>query len=101
MVQAKLMRVVVAMSDAEADQFGRLTGRFIGGTSNSPMEKARKDLKAAVSDPNVSTERLHIAVNNWRREHEIAKAELNAARADLVNILTLRQEGILLSIGVL
>jgi len=100
-IQVKLQRVVVAMSDAEQDQFGRLTGRFIGGTNNSPMEAARKDLAAALKDPNISQERLHIVVGNWRREHEKAKAELEAARADLTRVLTLRQEAVLLTIGVL
>jgi hypothetical protein len=101
-VEAKLQRVVVAMADAEQDQFGRLAGRFMAqGTNNTPMEKARRDLRAAVADPNVGIERLTIVLDTWRREHQRAKAELATARADLTNILTLRQEAVLLSIGVL
>jgi len=37
----------------------------------------------------------------WRAAHERAKGELDAARADLLRVVTLRQEAILLGIGLL
>jgi len=102
LVERKLQRIVSALSDAEQDTFGRLAGRMLSGTNNaSPMEKARKDLRAVLADPNASPDRLRIVVDTWRREHKKAKEELVAAREDLTNILTLRQEAILVSIGVL
>jgi hypothetical protein len=101
-VEIKLKRVVVAMADADPDGFGRLTGRLLGGMkAQSPMEKARRDLREAVANPNTAEQRFHIILDTWHREHAKAKAELATAREDLTRILTLRQEAILLNIGVL
>ena len=101
-ISPKLQRVVAAISDAEQSTLGRLSGRILtGAQGNSPMDNARRQLKEAVEDPNVSVERLTIVLNNWRANLERAKIELADARSDLLRIVTLRQEAILLGMGVL
>jgi hypothetical protein len=102
-LQPKLLRVVNAMADVDQNQVARISGRIFNQNQqgNSEMDLARTRLKAAVEDPNTSTEEFHKSLVYWRSVRARAKLELADAQNDLVRIVTLRQEGVLLGLGVL
>ena len=69
--------------------------------SNTDLGKAWKRLQAAVEDRRIGDDALRLKLQEWRVLHERARAELKAAQDDVVNILTLRQESVMLLVGVL
>ena len=44
---------------------------------------------------------LQIRLRDWRKLHEKARAELAKAQEDLMKVLTLRQEAVMMIVGVL
>jgi hypothetical protein len=69
--------------------------------SNSDLGKAWIALQSAVADSHSSDDALREKLWAWRELHEKARKELLAAQTDLTNILTLRQEAVMLLVGVL
>ncbi len=82
-------------------------GGGIGGVAlaqpNAPSEvaKAFSDLQTVLKDPNAAEDRIADKLRVWRALHDKARAELVIAQNDLISILTLRQEGILMGLGML
>ena len=69
--------------------------------SDSELGKAWKTLQTVVEEKNMSDATVRAKLNEWRRLHEKARAELKDAQANLVTVLTLRQEAVMLMVGVL
>ena len=59
------------------------------------------DLRTACADPNMTIEQLKEKTASVREARQKAKAELAAARKDLLELLTLDQEAALVSLGYL
>lgn len=63
--------------------------------------QALADLQAALADPKTSAEQLQEKVAAVRAARHKARAELEAARKDLLALLTSDQEAVLVSLGLL
>lgn len=76
-----------------------------GGAATSaaerPIDKAWRELQEIVKDAQADDGRIAAKLAAWRQLHGAAKNDLVAAQTDLVGILTLRQETILMVLGVL
>jgi hypothetical protein len=65
------------------------------------LGKAWKALQSALEDKNLAEVTLKGRLDAWRNLHEKARAELRGAQSDLMGVLTLRQEAVMLMVGVL
>jgi hypothetical protein len=101
-IEPKLTRVMLAAADA--GQPGQITGpsMMLGGTvSTSPATKAMRELRATLQDPHSASDEVAMRLRRWREAHEKAKADLAAAQKDLIDVLSARQEALLVNMGVL
>jgi hypothetical protein len=69
--------------------------------SDSELGKAWKDLQSAVQNKQITEETLRARLTSWRTLHEKARDELKAAQQSLTEVLTLRQEAVMMMVGVL
>jgi len=69
--------------------------------ANSDLAKATRALRQALKDPTTSAEQFTAVLSDYRSERAKAQATLNAARQDLTSVLTVRQEAILATMGIL
>ena len=102
----KMQRLVAAMSEVGQMGGGLQSGangmmRLMGGRSNGPTAKAWKELRAAMAEKQILDAQLAIKLRAWRDAHEQAKKDLVTAQEELRNVLTLRQEAILVGYGIL
>ena len=121
----KIERVLTVMADVQQNAagaagnrggFGGLGGRggAAGGGANvpvgaagapaateTPIAKAWRELQAAVQDDQTADEEVAAKLKAWRQLHEAARQDLEGAQKDLVQFVTLRQEAVLVRIGVL
>jgi len=106
----KIQRVLIALQDVALPTVQTNARGGAGGTNImgglalaqptlSDVTKAFMDLQDALKNPNAADDLIGARLRTWRTLHDKAISELAAARADLVNILTLRQEAILLNLG--
>jgi alkanesulfonate monooxygenase SsuD/methylene tetrahydromethanopterin reductase-like flavin-dependent oxidoreductase (luciferase family) len=72
-----------------------------GGGGFGQIAQAQADLQAAVNDPKASPEEIKEKVAALRKAREKAKADLEAAQRDLVELLTAYQEAVLVGLGYL
>lgn len=83
------------------------TGGGMGGfmtvqsTAGANLAKASRDLRAAIADPTTPPERVGALLIAYRDARSRVQDELVAARKELTSVLTVRQEGILSSLGIL
>ena len=103
----KMQRLVAAIADVGQLGPTNMTTTaslrlMLGGQANAtPVTTAMKTLQETLEDPNSTTEQINRKLTDWRTLHEAAKVELSNSREDLRILLTLRQEAILLTMGVL
>ena len=71
-----------------------------GGSSSTVMQKL-VELRTTLADPNGTAEQLKEKITAVRNARQKAKAELAAARKDLLDLLTLDQEAVLVSLDYL
>ena len=69
--------------------------------SNTDLGKAWIALQEAAQDNRTGQNVLRVKLDNWRRLHEKARSELKTAQDDLTRVLTLRQETVMIIVGVL
>ena len=104
-IQPKLQKVVALRGatgqGGGAGGFGMMG--IMGGAAQSPaatdVSKAMRELRNALKDEKAKTEEIGAKLQAWRDARERAKSELTKAQADLIGILTARQEGVLLTMG--
>ncbi len=97
----KVQRVLVdtAIINQTNQSFG--AAGFLGGLMTNDVANAFHQLRSALRDPSASPDQIASLLKTWREAREKAKAELLAAQSDLVSVLTLRQEAMLMTLGVL
>jgi hypothetical protein len=101
-LQPKVQKLLTASAAVQqTGQAGMMASMMGGQPSNSGVTKALRDLRAAVKDPKTSSETLASRLQAWREAHDKAKADLVAAQKDLTDLLTVRQEGVLMMMGML
>jgi ribosomal protein L9 len=76
-------------------------GNRFGGQSDSAVSRAQQDLNATLDNPNASADEIANRLKALRDAHEQAKQELVKAQQDLKEILTQRQEAVLVMMGML
>jgi len=67
----------------------------------TPVAKARQDLRTTLEDKNASPETIKAKVTAYRDARAKAQEDLKGAQADLKKVLTERQEAVLVSMGML
>lgn len=105
-IQPLVEKVTMKQRDAGGSRFGGGPPR--SSSSNDPgrpPERAgtaeREALRAAIEDENSSPETLKARLAAVREIRQKAAAELAEAREDLKKVLTVRQEAVLVSFGIL
>jgi Spy/CpxP family protein refolding chaperone len=112
-LQPKVEKVMNAQRDSRGNRFGfgGLGGRGPGNNndanrpqSNRPqseVSKAAQELRTVLDDKSASAEEITKKLTALRQAREKAKAELVTAQKELKELLTARQEAILVSDGML
>jgi hypothetical protein len=81
---------------------GGMTRFFTAQTpAGADLTKATNALTAAANDPSATPDVLAIRLQKFRDAKAKAQQDLDAARRDLQSVLTIRQEGVLTSMGIL
>jgi hypothetical protein len=73
----------------------------IPAAQESPLARAWRELQLALQDNQTPESQIHAKLAAWRQLHDAAKADLAAAQTSLQQLLTLRQEAVLISLGIL
>lgn len=100
----KVEKVVAAMSDVGVLTQGQPggAGMMMGGPAPSmDINKAAKKLKDALKDPGSTPATIKECLEGYREIRDLAKKRLSTARDDLQGVATIRQEAILMKIGIL
>jgi hypothetical protein len=121
-LEPKIVRVLADLSDVRqnnptgvssgvvpnvaipANVNGGLGGAMAAGAPNvqvTPLARAWRELQQVLEDEQRSDAEVTAKLSGWRRLHDAAKSDLKVAQEDLTQYLTLRQEGVLLSMGIL
>jgi len=72
-----------------------------GGADMAPLIQAQADLQAALDDPKTSPDAIRETLAALRKARQKARVELAAATKDLLELLTIDQEAVLVSLGYL
>jgi hypothetical protein len=98
-----VQKVITAQSALSGTRPGTGMARFF--TAQTPagadLTTATKKLTAAAADSHADTNELTNRLREFRDAKAKAQQDLDAARGDLQSVLTIRQEGILTSLGIL
>ena len=108
-IQPKLQKVLEVQRDARGGGFGGMFGRNRGGDrgpggdtqATSPVQQAQRDLRTALDNKDTPAEQIQAKLTALREAREKAKADLTAAQKDLREVLTQRQEAVLVMMGML
>lgn len=105
-LEPKVQKVMDAQRDARAG--GGFRGRGgrggQGGADNQPQSdvaKASQDLRTAIENKDTPADELKAKIAALREARQKARANLEAAQKDLKELLTARQEAVLISNGML
>lgn len=102
-ISPKLSKVMDVQRDTRGGfGFGRTRGG--GSTDNqpqSPVRQASDDLRKALENKDTPAEDISKKLSALREAREKARADLQAAQKELKELLTQRQEAILVSMGML
>jgi hypothetical protein len=113
-LQPKLEKLMTAQRDTRGGGFGRGGGRRRGGpdgggNTNDPnaqqnqsaVAKAQADLRTVLDNKDSKPEEIKAKLAALRDAREKAKADVTAAQKDLRELLTQRQEAVLVNMGFL
>lgn len=75
--------------------------RFTGNTQPGPMDLAMEELQKLLEDENSDAGKIKQAVTKIRKEREKNEQEIARAKKELRELLSVRQEAILISMGLL
>ena len=104
-IEPKLTKVMEARRDGGT--FGAFRGgRDRGGDSQSqsdasPVQQASRDLRQVLDNKDASADQIAEKLKNLREAREKSKATLASAQKDLKEVLTQRQEAVLVMFGML
>lgn len=111
-IQPKLQKVLDAQRESRAGGmfggggFGGRRGGPGGDANNQPQDNsalatASRELRTALEKENASPEEINTKLTAYREAREKARANLEAARKDLKEVLSARQEAALVIAGIL
>ncbi len=113
-IQGRLQKVVQARMQTFLGGLGGLRGMMGGGRGGDPQGGPRRGfgalaqpspeaeaLQKATETANASPDQLKAALARYREERKQKQAELAAAQDQLRQVLSLRQEAVLVSMGLL
>jgi len=105
-IQPKLQKVMEVQRDARGGGFGGMfRSRDRGGDSSSqslsPVQQAQHDLRTALENKDTPADQIQAKLTALREAKEKAKADLATAQKDLKDVLTQRQEAVLVMMGML
>ncbi len=104
-LQAKVEAVMTAQRNSRAGWGGGRRGGGPGeGERNQPeteIGKAARDLRTSLENENASADEIKTRLEAYRAAREKAAADLEAARSELRELLTQRQEAALVMSGML
>ena len=108
-IQGKLDKVMNAQRDSRGGMFGGGPGGRRGGRGgdqpsdqpSSPVQTASRDLRTALENKSATSEEITTKLTALREARDKARAELQTAQKDLKEVLTPRQEAVLVSMGML
>ena len=72
-----------------------------GARRSDPTMQARLDLQAVLNEPQSTSEQIQEKLAALRKARQQAKADLAAAQQDLLELLTMGQQAILASLGLI
>ena len=98
-----VQKVITAASAVNGTRPGGGMARFFTAqtAAGAELTKATNALTAAAKDPSTTPDDLESRLQKFRDAKAKARQELDAARRDLQAVLTIRQEGVLTSLGIL
>jgi len=99
----KVMAASAAVNGTRGGGAGMMMGGFLTGSSSGPtdLSKATHTLRDVLKDPGNGAGRVAAALKDYRDARAKAAVQLDAARQDLIAILTVRQEATLADMGIL
>lgn len=103
-LQPKLQKVMEAAIESRLNgtQLGMLLSRNApGDRPQSPVAKAQADLKSALDDTSIGADEIASRLKVLREARQRAKEEYEAAQKELKDVLTQRQEAMLVMYGLL
>ena len=106
-LQPKLEKVMTARRDTMGGGFGGFGGGRRGDDNNSgsqqrsAVQTASSDLRTTLENKDATPEEINAKLKALRDAREKAKADLAAAQKDLKEVITPRQEAVLVTIGML
>ncbi len=102
-LQPKIQRVVIANGDADNSNpmRGMMAGLMTGQTTKSDLTKARQELAATLANEASTPAEIQAKLAALRDARQKAKEELAAAKKELIELLTIRQESALVILGLL
>ena len=96
------------VADARREQMGGMFGgRTRGGDSNgssenrSAMSTASRELRDTLENKDATAEQIQAKLKSFREARDETKKKLTSAQAELKEVLTQRQEAVLVSMGML
>lgn len=107
-IQPKLDKVMTAQRDARGGGMGGMFRRRDGGDNNqssdrqrSAVEQAQTDLRTLLDNKESTADQISAKLTALREAREKAKTELVSAQKDLKEVLSQRQEAVLVMMGML
>ena len=106
-IQPKIHKMLAAQaaagqSSAGGQRFGGVMGGFVTGqTGRSQVAKALADLRAALRSKDTPDDLVKTKLQAVRDARAAAKTDLQSAQQDLRDVLTIRQEGVLIRLGMM
>jgi hypothetical protein len=102
-IEPKFTKVAEARRETMGGMFGGFRGRDDrGGSENrSAMQTASRELRDTLENKDATAEQIQAKLKAYREARDEARAKLAAAQKDLKEVLTQRQEAVLVSMGML
>jgi hypothetical protein len=101
-IQPKLQKVVALQAaTGQAPQMRAMAGFMGAAVGTGDVNRAMRELRDTLKDPSAKPEVIGDKLEALRKARNQAKVELAKAQDDLIGVLTARQEGVLLSFGLI
>ena len=102
-ISTKLQKVITARQalNGETRGFGGFGPPSPGGGGTSKISQAQAELKTVLADPKHTKAEIDDHIAAVRKARQQARADLQTARKELAQMLTARQEAVLISLGYL
>jgi hypothetical protein len=100
-LEPKVEKVMTLQLQLQGGGIGMMVMSFLGGGEPSELMKAQQALSAVLAKSDSSPGDIADALKAFRAARTKARAELAKAQADLKEVLTLRQESILVRMGMM